>query len=134
MRPAVSVIIPNYNGRPHLPACLSSLRCQRLADFETILVDDGVATGSTVLASLRALRKQKPARLILAIPIGPGDTVQRLACECDQVVVWDTPYPFCAVGRFYVRFDQTEDEEVVELLAESKRRVRNGESQVTRGE
>lgn len=46
MRPAVSVIIPNYNGRPHLPACLSSLRCQRLADFETILVDDGSSDGS----------------------------------------------------------------------------------------
>ncbi len=81
-----------------------------------VLVDDGVATGSTVLASLRALRQQQPARLILAIPVGPTDTVQRLACECDQVIVLDTPEPFWAVGRFYMYFDQTSDAEVIELL------------------
>ena len=81
-----------------------------------VLIDDGVATGSTVLASLRALRQQNPARLILAIPVGPADTMNRLADECDQVVVVSTPEPFYAVGRFYERFEQTSDEEVVELL------------------
>ncbi len=83
-----------------------------------VLVDDGVATGSTVLASLRALRQRDPAELILAIPVGPPETVDRLAEEADRVVVLETPEPFWAVGRFYIRFDQTTDEEVVELLKE----------------
>jgi putative phosphoribosyl transferase len=88
-----------------------------------VLVDDGVATGSTVLASLRALRKQSPARLIVAIPVGPTDVVARLARECDQAVVLSTPEPFWAVGRFYERFDQTQDAEVVDLLEEAARRT-----------
>jgi putative phosphoribosyl transferase len=81
-----------------------------------VVVDDGVATGSTMLAALRALRQQKPARVILAIPVGPPETMHRLACECDQVVVLDMPEPFWAVGRFYMQFGQTSDEEVIELL------------------
>jgi len=81
-----------------------------------VLIDDGVATGSTVLASLRALRKMRPAKLILAIPVGPIETVNRLAYECDQLIVLDTPEPFWAVGRFYAQFGQTNDEEVIELL------------------
>jgi len=93
-----------------------------VAEKTVVLVDDGVATGSTVLAALRALRKQSPARLILAIPVGPADTVARLARECDQTVVLATPEPFWAVGRFYFRFDQTSDAEVIELLADATRR------------
>jgi len=87
-----------------------------LKDRTVVIVDDGIATGSTMLAALRALRQQKPARLILAIPVGPPETIQRLAGECDQVVVLDTPEPFWAVGRFYMQFGQTSDEEVIELL------------------
>jgi len=83
-----------------------------------VIVDDGVATGSTMLAALRALRQAQPARLILAIPVGPPDTIQRLGQECDQVVVLATPEPFWAVGRFYTHFGQTSDEEVIALLAE----------------
>ncbi len=81
-----------------------------------VLADDGVATGSTTLAALRALRRHQPARLILAIPVGPPDTVARLARECDEVVALATPEPFWAVGRFYLHFDQTEDAEVIALL------------------
>jgi predicted phosphoribosyltransferase len=81
-----------------------------------VLIDDGVATGSTVLASLRALRKRQPAKLILAIPVGPPETVAQLGREADQVICLMTPEPFWAVGRFYQVFDQTTDEEVVELL------------------
>jgi predicted phosphoribosyltransferase len=87
-----------------------------LKNRTVVIVDDGIATGSTMLAALRALRQQKPARLILAIPVGPPETIQRLACECDQVIVLDTPEPFWAVGRFYMQFGQTGDEEVVALL------------------
>jgi putative phosphoribosyl transferase len=87
-----------------------------LKNRTVVIVDDGIATGSTMLAALRALRQQKPARLILAIPVGPPETIQRLACECDQVIVLDTPEPFWAVGRFYMQFGQTSDEEVIQLL------------------
>ncbi len=88
-----------------------------------VLVDDGVATGSTVLAALRALRKQSPARLLLAIPVGPADTIARLTLESDQAIVLATPEPFWAVGRFYMRFDQTQDDEVISLLADATRRL-----------
>ncbi len=81
-----------------------------------VLIDDGVATGSTVLASLRALRQMRPAKLILAIPVGPAETMRRLARECDQLIMLATPEPFWAVGRFYAQFGQTSDEEVIALL------------------
>ncbi len=83
----------------------------------TVVVDDGVATGSTMLATLYALRKQEPARLVLAIPVGPSEVVKRLAGACDQVVVLATPDPFGAVGRCYRQFDQTSDNELITLLA-----------------
>lgn len=87
-----------------------------------IVVDDGIATGSTMFAAVRALKKQAPAQLILAIPVGPQETIALLQKECDQVVTLDTPFPFWAVGRFYVRFEQTEDAEVVRLLSEAEQR------------
>ncbi|MBI5033626.1 MAG: phosphoribosyltransferase [Chloroflexi bacterium] len=87
-----------------------------------VLIDDGIATGSTVLASLRSLRKQGPMRLILAVPVAPAETMKRLEHECDQAIVLATPEPFLAVGRFYLIFDQTSDEEVVALLADSNLR------------
>lgn len=83
-----------------------------------VLVDDGVATGSTILATIRALKRRSLAELILAIPVGPPDTVARLGREVDRVVCLDTPEPFWAVGRFYTLFDQTTDAEVVALLRE----------------
>ena len=95
-----------------------------VAGKTVVLVDDGVATGSTVLAALRALRKQSPARLILAIPVGPAETVARLARECDETIVLATPEPFWAVGRFYFRFDQTQDDEVIALLDNTTRRTK----------
>jgi predicted phosphoribosyltransferase len=93
-----------------------------VADQIAVLTDDGVATGSTTLVALRALNKQNPARLILAIPVAPPQVIPTLARECDQVVVLDTPEPFWAVGRFYREFDQTTDAEVVELLEEAAKR------------
>jgi putative phosphoribosyl transferase len=79
-----------------------------------VLVDDGVATGATTLASLRAIK----AQLILAVPVGPEDTIQVLAGEADQVVCLYTPDLFWAVGAFYSVFDQTSDAEVIQLLQE----------------
>lgn len=81
-----------------------------------ILVDDGVATGATVRASLKALRERNPGRLILAVPVGPPQAIDELRSLADDVVVLATPEPFWAIGRFYQSFEQTTDEEVVELL------------------
>jgi putative phosphoribosyl transferase len=81
-----------------------------------VLVDDGVATGATVLASLRALRQSEPSRLILAVPVGPPGTISRMSLEADEVVCLHQPLAFWAVGAFYESFDQTSDDEVVRLL------------------
>jgi len=81
-----------------------------------VLVDDGVATGATTLAALRALRAAGPAELILAVPVGPPDAITLLSAEADRVICLHTPEWFWAVGAFYVDFDQTTDEEVIRLL------------------
>ncbi len=90
-----------------------------VANRIAVVVDDGIATGATMLVALRALRQQRPAQLILAVPVGPPDTCKRLARECDQMIALDLPEPFWAVGRFYVHFGQTEDDEVVKILQEA---------------
>jgi putative phosphoribosyl transferase len=83
-----------------------------------ILVDDGLATGSTMLAAVRALRQQQPARIVVAVPIAAPDTCELLRAEVDGVVCAVTPEPFYAVGLWYEDFSQTTDEEVRELLAQ----------------
>lgn len=81
-----------------------------------IIVDDGLATGATVRAAVRSVRKQQPARLIVAVPVGPRETVATLEAEADEVVCPWQPDPFYAVGLFYERFAPTDDEEVLEIL------------------
>lgn len=88
-----------------------------------ILVDDGLATGGTAKAALRALRRRGPKRLVLAVPVAPADTLELMRREADAVVCLATPEPFVAVGLYYDDFNQTTDEEVIELLA---RRGRQG--------
>ncbi|API58368.1 phosphoribosyltransferase [Tardibacter chloracetimidivorans] len=85
-----------------------------------ILVDDGIATGGTVRAALKGLRKLGPARLILAVPVGPPDMLAKLRQECDELVCLAEPAPFFAVGAHYGYFDQTSDEEVVRLLQQAR--------------
>ena len=85
-----------------------------------ILVDDGMATGYTTLAAARATRKRKPEKLVLAVPIAPVESVARLRPEVDELIVLDTPEPFFAVGSWYEVFDQTTDEEVIELLRQAE--------------
>jgi putative phosphoribosyl transferase len=84
-----------------------------------IVVDDGIATGSTVRAALRGLRKNRPARLVLAVPVAPLDTLQQLAAECDEIICLIKPDNFYAVGAHYRDFSQTSDEEVIALLGET---------------
>ena len=85
-----------------------------------ILVDDGLATGSTMLAAVRAVRAQQPARIVVAVPTAAAETCAQLRSEADEVVCATTPEPFRAVGMWYDDFSQTSDEEVRELLARAQ--------------
>ena len=87
-----------------------------------ILVDDGVATGSTAIAAIRALRERGVARLVFAIPVAPPDTAAVLRLMVDELVVLATPRHFHAVGVFYEDFSQVSDDEVVEALARAQTR------------
>jgi predicted phosphoribosyltransferase len=88
-----------------------------------ILVDDGLATGSTMLAAVKALRQQQPARIVVAVPVAAPDTCELLRGEVDDIVCAVTPEPFYAVGMWYEDFSQTTDEEVRELLAQGMEAV-----------
>jgi erythromycin esterase-like protein/predicted phosphoribosyltransferase len=85
-----------------------------------ILVDDGLATGATMQAAIRALRAQRPAKIVVAVPVASRETCEALKREADELICAATPEPFGAVGRWYEDFSQTTDEEVRELLAETK--------------
>lgn len=85
-----------------------------------IVADDGIATGATIKAALRAIRRQEPAKLVLAAPVAPPDTVEELRQEADAVHCLETPEFFLAIGVFYQNFHQLSDEEVVRLLAEAQ--------------
>jgi len=90
-----------------------------LPDFDNrlvILVDDGVATGYTLLAALRSLKEKEPLKLILAVPVGPPDTFSILGNEVDELVYLEAPPHFAAVGQFYRNFDQVSDAEVSAML------------------
>ncbi len=84
-----------------------------------IVVDDGIATGATTRAALRAVRKQEPNRLILAVPVAPTSTLEALAKEADEIICLEDYESFGAVGAYYQDFGQTSDEEVAALLAGS---------------
>jgi putative phosphoribosyl transferase len=81
-----------------------------------ILVDDGLATGSTMRAAVAALRRQHPARIVVAVPVGAGETCADFGADADEVICARTPDPFYAVGLWYGDFGQTSDEEVRDLL------------------
>jgi predicted phosphoribosyltransferase len=81
-----------------------------------ILIDDGLATGSTMMAAVKAVRHGHPAKVIVAVPVGAHDTCEGLATIADEVVCVRMPEPFSAVGQWYLDFNQTTDEEVRQLL------------------
>ena len=87
-----------------------------LTDRIVILVDDGIATGSTFFAAVRSIRHLDPRRLIGAIPVGPIETIRKVHAQVDELFVLATPDPFYAVGSHYVDFSQVSDHEVVEYL------------------
>ena len=90
-----------------------------LANRVVILVDDGLATGSTMRAAAQAVRLPGPSRVVVAVPVGARQTCSEIAAVADEVVCARMPEPFSAVGQWYLDFDQTEDDEVRELLQKS---------------
>jgi putative phosphoribosyl transferase len=98
-------------GRPPLP----------VRGRTVLLIDDGIATGGSVRAALRGLKKAEARRIILAVPVAPKETLPVLEGEADEVVALATPEPFFAVGLWYGDFTQTTDEEVVDLLGKARR-------------
>lgn len=88
-----------------------------------ILIDDGLATGSTMRAAVQAVRLRQPTRVVVAVPVGAPQTCEELAAIADEVVCAQMPEPFAAVGQWYVDFDQTTDAEVRDLLREHARTV-----------
>jgi predicted phosphoribosyltransferase len=95
------------DGRPPLP----------LEGRTVILVDDGLATGSTMRAAVLAIRRLRPARVVVAVPVGARDTCEALRAIADEVVCALMPHPLSAVGLWYVDFSQTTDDEVRHLLS-----------------
>ena len=88
----------------------------QLTGRTVLLVDDGIATGSTFLASALAIRGLQPHRLVGVIPVGPSSTIREVRSHVDELVILMTPDPFYAVGNFFTDFTQVEDRDVVEYL------------------
>ncbi|OGG28797.1 hypothetical protein A2973_02015 [Candidatus Gottesmanbacteria bacterium RIFCSPLOWO2_01_FULL_49_10] len=87
-----------------------------LEDKTIVLVDDGVATGATLEAAIGWFRKKRAKRIVVAVPVAPPDIFPKITPEVDELVVLETPSDFSAVGQFYDKFPQVEDNEVVQLL------------------
>ena len=91
-----------------------------IADTLAIVIDDGIATGSTMIAALRAVRARKPARLIAAFAVASAETLQRIAREADEVVCLEVPEILYAIGMHFRDFSQVSDEDVVAVLQEAR--------------
>jgi len=107
MRQEIQRRLVRYRGNVPYPS---------LKNREVIVVDDGVATGSTLKAALRLVRSKGAKTVTVAVPVGPSNTIKELEKLADRVVCLLTPEPFYAIGQFYVDFAQTSDEEVTRLL------------------
>jgi len=100
-------------------AYLQGRKSEKITGRIAILVDDGLATGATMLAALRATRRSNPARLVVAVPVGAPGAIARICAEADVVVCLHTPAQFGSVGEHYRHFAQLRDEEVITLLDEA---------------
>jgi len=96
-----------------------------------VIVDDGIATGSTARAAAQVARARGAARIVVATPVAPPDVVDRLGAEADEVIVVFQPIPFYAIGQFYADFSQTLDREVTELLNRAADWALEGDATVT---
>jgi len=82
-----------------------------------VLVDDGIATGATMFVAIQWVKKQRPKQIIVAIPVGPKDTIDQMNKMVDKVVILQAPVYFNAVGEFYREFDQVNDYQVQEIMS-----------------
>ena len=99
-----------------------------------LLIDDGIATGSTIRAAIRALKAQHPARLVVGVPTAADSTCRELRPEVDDLVALMTPERFYGVGQWYEDFGQTSDAEVTELLQRARQNLASTEPESARGE
>ena len=93
-----------------------------LKNRNVIIVDDGIATGNTMLATIELIKKSNPGRIIVATPVAPPDSIQKIGEEVDEVVCLSSPEFFIGVSQFYENFEQVNDETVVQLLRKSNNR------------
>lgn len=96
------------------------------AGMTVIVVDDGLATGSTMSAAIAVIRQHKPARVVLAVPVAPVDTLVRFRLVVDELVYLESPEPFMAVGYWYIDFAQVEDAEVIAILEKARQMPATG--------
>jgi putative phosphoribosyl transferase len=92
-----------------------------LGNKVVILTDDGIATGADVEVAIKAIKCQRPKKLILAVPVGPPETIEKFKKEVDELICLAIPSSFYAIGQFYQDFTQTSDEEVVKILRRSSK-------------
>lgn len=92
-----------------------------LKNRSVVLVDDGIATGSTMRVAISYVKKQEPHSTIVAVPVAPPDSIEELRPEVDRIICLSTPSLFFAIGQFYYDFRQVSDEEVIRILAEAKK-------------
>lgn len=95
-----------------------------LEDRTVILVDDGIATGQTMLLTVDLVKQSRPARVILAVPVAPPGVVEKFRDRVDEVVCLETPADFFAIGQFYRSFEQVTDEEAIDLLQRANQGLR----------
>lgn len=103
--------------------CRQNRSALKVKDRIVVLVDDGLATGSTMRAAAAALSQRDPERLVIAVPIAAPEACRELKVEVDEIVCAMTPEPFWAVGYWYQNFDETTDEEVQNLLEGARQRA-----------
>ncbi|WP_404790119.1 phosphoribosyltransferase [Altericista sp. CCNU0014] len=117
-----SIAYSNYYASSFYCQTLGRSRLSRrspatdLRDRIVILVDDGLATGSTMRAAIAAIRQQSPQWMVVAVPVGAPDTCDAIRGEVDEIACFTTQDPLCAIGLWYENFTQTTDEEVCKLL------------------
>ena len=112
LRKAIQERYKKYRGSKPLPELKNKI---------VILVDDGLATGSTMMAAVEFLKKEKPAKIIVAVPVAPQEAVDKFSKMVDKVICLHTPDIFYAIGMFYESFPQVEDEEAIRLLKEANK-------------
>lgn len=101
-----------YKGKVEIP---------QLKGKTVIIADDGIATGSTMVISIEIVKQQKPKKVVIAIPVGPPETIDKLNKQVDEVICLEQPEVFFAIGEFYEYFPQVEDEEAIKYLKEANK-------------